>query len=77
MKLEEQYARALFEAKKPNVEKLKEVLKRRRHEKLLPQIWSEYQKLMLAAERKKKFTAVTPEREQRRILFEMYKKLAT
>lgn len=75
MKIETQYAKALFGAKKPNLANLKEALKRRGHEKLLPQIYSEYQKLQTGRERREHYAALTEEREQTRILFELYKKL--
>ena len=54
---------------------LRLALKKRGHEKLLPQIFAEYQKLELAGTRATQAAAVTPERERTRILFELYKKL--
>lgn len=76
------YARALYGLvqQRPNDGKellanLRVALKRRGHEKLLPQIFAEYQKLDMGAARAKAARAVTPERERTRILFELYKKL--
>ena len=54
---------------------LREALKRRGHEELLPQIFAEYQKLELAHTRAEQASEATPERERTRILFELYKKL--
>jgi len=77
-----QYARALFSLVKENplsgkefLAQLRLVLRRRGHEKLLPHIFAEYQKLETASARTKKAAAATPERERTRILFELYKKL--
>jgi hypothetical protein len=70
-----QYAKALFAAEKPSLKTLKEALARRGHQKLLPQIFTEYQKLMLQKERSLRFATVTPEKERTRVLFELYKKL--
>ena len=54
---------------------LRLALNKRGHEKLLPQIFAEYKKLELAGARAAQASAVTPERERTRILFELYKKL--
>ncbi|TSC68586.1 MAG: hypothetical protein G01um101456_581 [Parcubacteria group bacterium Gr01-1014_56] len=77
-----QYARALYSLVKENPKTGKEfltglraALKRRGHEKLLPQIFTEYKKLEVAGERRAQAQKVTPERERTRILFELYKKL--
>lgn len=77
-----QYAKALYSLVKENPKTGKEflvglrvALKRRGHEKLLPQIFTEYKKLEIAGERSRKAQEVTPERERTRILFELYKKL--
>ncbi len=77
-----QYARALYSLVKENPKTGKEflvglrmALKRRGHEKLLPQIFTEYKKLEIAGKRSLEAQAVTPERERTRILFELYKKL--
>ena len=77
-----QYARALHSLVKENPAKGKEflhglrsALKRRHHEKLLPQIYAEYEKLEVTHKRTQRAREVTPERERTRILFELYKKL--
>jgi hypothetical protein len=75
MNIATQYAKALFSAKSPTLASFKDALKRRGHEKLLPQIYREYEKLALGRKRREQYTAVTPEREQTRVLFELYKKL--
>ncbi len=48
---------------------LRLALKKRGHEKLLPQIFAEYQKQEIAGARAAKASEVTPERERTRILF--------
>lgn len=71
------YAKALY-ALKPKAEHLqglKALLKRRGHQKLLPRIYSEYCKLELAAERRKRAAEVTPEAERTRVLLELYRTL--
>lgn len=70
-----EYAKALFAAQNPKLSRLRDVLKRRGHEKLLPRIFAEYQKLILARERSAMHRDVTPERERTRTLLELYKKL--
>ena len=75
MELATQYAKALFEAEKPTVTKLREALLRRGHLKLLPRIFSEYQKLLLAKDRREARSKVTPAQERTRILLELYQKL--
>ncbi len=71
------YAKALFalEPTKATLANLRATLARRGHTKLLPQILREYQKLVLRAERLALHKKVTPEREQTRVLLELYKKL--
>jgi hypothetical protein len=54
---------------------LRAALAKRGHEKLLPQIFAEYQKLETADKRSARAKEATPERERVRILFELYKKL--
>ncbi|MBC7836572.1 hypothetical protein H7X87_02230 [Acetobacteraceae bacterium] len=78
----ESYAKALYALIKKNPEKaslyaknLKTALRRRGHEKLLPQIAAEGEKLRLREERSMQSSTETPEREQNRILFELYRKL--
>lgn len=75
MELAAQYARALFEAEKPTVAKLREALERRGHLKLLPRIFSEYQKLALELDRREARNKITPAQERTRILLELYNKL--
>jgi F0F1-type ATP synthase delta subunit len=71
------YAKALYQlgGNAKQLQSLRAVLKRRGHEQLLPQIFAEYQKLELGSERLAKHKEVTPEKEQTRILLELYKKL--
>lgn len=76
------YARALFALIEEKPKKaaaylgnLDMVLKKRGHQKLLPKIFNEYQKLQLMQERVHKQNAVTPEQERTRILLELYRKL--
>ena len=78
------YAKALYQTRTSGVQgtsdvrllkSLRTVLTRRGHEKLLPQIFAEYKKLALGAERLVRHKEVTPEKEQTRILLELYKKL--
>ncbi|HVU80049.1 MAG TPA: hypothetical protein VHD37_01660 [Candidatus Paceibacterota bacterium] len=79
MKLEEMYAHALqgTEASdsKKVLEALKATLRARGHEKLLPRIYSSYQKLVLGKARMEMHKRVTPERERTRTLLELYRKL--
>jgi hypothetical protein len=71
------YAKALYElgGSAPRLRSLRELLKRRGHERLLPKIYSEYQKISVQDERLKIHKKVTPEKEQTRILLELYRKL--
>ncbi|MDE1924659.1 MAG: hypothetical protein KGH79_00555 [Patescibacteria group bacterium] len=76
------YAQALFEMveAKPSSTKvflanLQKALKRRGHQKLLPAILNEYQKLETAAARRALYAKVTPEMERTRILMQLYRKL--
>jgi len=76
------YARALFALIEESPRKaatylhnLDGVLKTRGHQKLLPKIFSEYQKLQLTKERITKHKEATPEEERTRILLELYRKL--
>ncbi len=82
MTLATQYARALYSLVKENPKTGKEFLAglrtavlKRGHEKLLPQIAREYEKLEASDERIALANSVTPERERTRVLFELYKKL--
>lgn len=78
------YARALFDliedssgSKKAAtyLHNLDGVLKRRGHQRLLPKIFSEYQRLELSKQRSAKQQEVTPDQERTRILLELYRKL--
>jgi hypothetical protein len=83
MNIATQYAKALHSLVEENpktggefITQLRAALKRRGHEKLLPQILRAYERLEVGKGRIQVATAVTPERERTRILFELYKKLA-
>ena len=54
-----------------------EALKRRGHQKLLPAILAEYEKLELAEERSKTRSTITPESERNRMLLELYRRLVS
>ena len=70
------YAKALCQLKPtPSVSRLKALLRARGHEKLLPQIFREYQKLLLQESRIELHEKVTPKKEQTRVLLELYRKL--
>lgn len=71
------YAKALYElqADASHLSKLKALLKRRGHEKLLPRIFSEYQKLVLQQKRLEAHKKITPEKERTRVLLELYRTL--
>ena len=75
--IETDYAKALYALNpdKSHLAKLRALLKRRGHEKLLPRIFSEYKKLALGAERSVRAAKVTPEAEQTRVLLELYRAL--
>lgn len=73
------YAKALYALSpdKSHLAKLRDLLRRRRHEKLLPRIFSEYKKLELAQARRARAAEVTPEAERTRVLLELYRKLVS
>jgi hypothetical protein len=75
--IETDYAKALYSLNpdKSHLASLRNLLKRRGHEKLLPRIFSEYKKLVLAEERRERGREITPEAERTRILLELYRKL--
>ncbi len=78
MTLAAQYARALHESDAPEASKLKnlrEALLRRGHEKLLPRIFTEYERLVEKKGRLEEYKKVTPEKERTRVLLELYKKM--
>ncbi len=70
------YAKALYQlGERVDIKDLRAALKRRGHERLLPHIYAEYQKLLLAEKRLTLHKHITPGSEQTRVLIEMYKKL--
>jgi F0F1-type ATP synthase delta subunit len=76
------YARALFEMIEVNpknakvfLENLRKTLARRGHQKLLPNILNEYQKLETARLRRAAYADITPEMERTRVLMQLYRKL--
>jgi F0F1-type ATP synthase delta subunit len=70
------YAKALYQlGEKADMKNLRTMLARRGHDKLLPQIYAEYEKLSVAAKRLEMHKAITPEKERTRILVDLYKKL--
>ncbi len=82
MTIAAQYARALYELAKKNekeggtyLKNLRQALERRGHIKLLPQIFSEFQKLATASERAELHKKITPEGERTRTLLELYRRL--
>jgi len=82
MTLAKMYAEALYKAEqgksvKEHSKNLVAALKRRGHEKLLPRIVAEYEKLLEREERSKKYKKVTPESEQTRVLLELYQKFVS
>ena len=78
MSIASDYAKALYKVESPNadtLERLRHMLRRRGHEKLLPRIFAEYQKLQLEDERLKKYREVTPQMQRTKVLLELYKRL--
>ncbi len=76
MSVHSDYAKALYALKdKATVAGLQAALKARHHEKLLPRVYSEYQKLLLQEKRLAEHKRVTPERERTRVLLELYRTL--
>lgn len=78
--IEKDYAKALLELNNRTsdvrlLKNLRGALARRGHQKLLPRIFAEYQKLLLAQKRSSMHREVTPERERSRVLLELYRKL--
>ena len=76
------YARALHSlvsedsSKGPEyLQQLRSSLTKRGHIKLLPKIFSEYQKLTIQQERSAQHNNVSPEKERVRVLLGLYKKL--
>lgn len=80
MTLAADYAKALYKsegAEKTRLANLRAALERRGHERLLPSIFAEYERLVEHEERLTTYKETTPEQEQTRILLELYKKLTT
>ena len=78
MTLAAQYAKALYESSVPGtarLQNLREALRRRGHEKLFQQIYTEYKRLVEKEKRLQEYKKITPEKEQTRILLELYQKL--
>lgn len=82
MMLATQYAKALHAQLTKEPARAKELfanvrtaLKRRGHEKLLPHIATELERLEVAHTRTARAKEATPERERTRVLFELYKHL--
>lgn len=78
MNLATQYATALYQSDAPDAKRisgLREALQRRGHEKLLPRILAEYEKLAEREQRSKQYRTTTPEQDQTRTLLELYQKL--
>jgi len=73
------YAKAMFElgGNAERLKRLRGLLQARGQEKLLPNIYREYEKLERAAMRRARLDAAGPETERRRILVELYRKLVS
>jgi hypothetical protein len=76
------YAKALHLATKEGdaknaLKNLRASLEKRGHIKLLPAIFNEYKKLLLAEERSQARNTITPESERTRELLELYRRLVT
>jgi hypothetical protein len=82
MSIVSDYAQALKHSVEAEPQKGAELLKNLRaslaargYEKLLPNIYNEYQKLLLRDERLQDYKKATPEKERTRILLELYRTL--
>jgi hypothetical protein len=75
--LAKDYAQGLYDlgGKAEHMPKLKKVLERRGHTRLLPQIFAEYQKLAEHDKRMAKHKEESPEQRQTRTLLELYRTL--
>ena len=69
------YAQALYQLKSPDMARVRTALRRRGHEKLLPAVYREYQKLGLQKERAAAHRQTTAAKEETRVLLELYRKL--
>lgn len=71
-----EYAKAIYElGERADIKKVRQALLRRKHVKLLPQIFAEYQKLALAQTRLAVHKKITPQKDRNRTLLELYRKL--
>jgi len=82
MTLGEQYAHALYQLTEEHPQKgttylksLQKVVTSRGHQRLLPTILAQYEKLALQGKRKAQLEKRSPEQEQTRILLELYNTL--
>lgn len=82
MTQESQYAQALFELNREHPHKshehlanVKKVLAKRGHQKLLPKIFSAYNRLAEQETRSKRYETITPEAKRTRELVELYRVL--
>ena len=80
----QRYAQAIYNAQAEHTTaaqaffaRVREALARRGHEKLLPRIASEYEKLLLRDARREAHEEITPEGERARVLLQLYRKLVT
>jgi hypothetical protein len=84
MNLADQYAKALHELVSEHPDRsdaylvnLRQSLKRRDHEKLLPRIFEAYKIIESGQARRTRVSQTTPETRRTRMLVELYKKLLT
>ena len=78
MNIATQYAKALYQShvsEKLRLKNLRQALARRGHARLLPRIFSEYEKLLEKEKRGVAYRKTTKEGEQTRVLIELYRKL--
>ncbi len=90
MTIATQYAKALYDLVEKNengstqltinegrtyLKNLRQALERRGHIKLLPQIFSEYKKIVMGRERAELHNKITPESERTKTLLELYRKM--
>lgn len=73
-----EYAQAIYEmGDRADIKKIRAALERRRHERMMPRIFAEYQKLLLANKKLATHKKITPHKERTRTLLELYQKLVT
>lgn len=71
-----EYAKAIYDAgDRASMGRVRDALERRGHTKLMPQIYREYEKLLLRRDRLAAHEKVTPVQERTRVLLELYRKL--